>query len=81
MVVADGPAPASLRDISGIGAFLETNARPVLGSVVRFHHPDAGMIDARVSGISQDGIQIAFSGDSKAVAFALAAITSDMTRG
>lgn len=81
MLVADAPAPAALRDISGNGAFLETNARPPLNSKVRFQHPDAGAIDAHVSSIAPDGIRIAFSGDSTAVAFALAAITSDMTQG
>ena len=48
MIVADRPAPAALRDISGNGAFLETNARPALDSRISFHHPEAGMIDARV---------------------------------
>lgn len=81
MIVTERPAPAALRDISGFGAFLETNARPPLNSAVRFLHPDAGTIEARVSSFAPDGIRIAFSGDSKAVAFALAAITSDMTQG
>jgi hypothetical protein len=81
MLVSDTPAPAALRDISGTGAFLETNARPPLNSKVSFHHPDAGAIDAHVSSFAQDGIRIAFRGDSNAVAFALAAITSDMTQG
>jgi PilZ domain. len=80
LLVADTPVPAALRDISGSGAFLETNARPALQSMVRFHHPDAGFIDARVDGIANDGIRIAFSGDSASVAFALTAITADMTQ-
>ena len=41
----------------------------------------AGAIDASVCGFDLDGIRIAFSGDSSAVAFALTAITTDMTRG
>lgn len=81
MITADHPAPAALREISGNGAFLETNARPALDSRVRFHHPEAGVIDARVLSVAHDGIRIGFSGDSSAVAFALAAITSDMTQG
>ena len=81
MIVAERPAPAGLRDISGSGAFLETNARPPLESQVRLHHPEAGMIDARVSSFAHDGIRIAFAADSYSVAFALTAITSDMTRG
>jgi hypothetical protein len=81
MLIAETPSPAALRDISGSGAFLETNARPPLESDVRFHHPDAGVIDARVASFAPDGIRIAFFGDSASVAFALAAITSDMTQG
>jgi hypothetical protein len=81
VIVTDRPAPAALRDISGSGAFLETNARPPLDSTVRFLHPEAGTIDARVSSFAHDGIRIAFLGDSRSVAFALAAITSDMTQG
>ena len=81
MIVADRPAPAALRDISGNGAFLETNARPLLGTMIALHHPEAGMIDARVLSVAHDGIRIGFAGDANAVAFALAAITSDMTRG
>jgi hypothetical protein len=80
MLIADTPVPAALRDISGSGAFLETNARPPMASKVIFHHPEAGAIDALVTGFAQDGIRISFSGDSAAVAFALAAITSDMTQ-
>lgn len=79
VLLADSPAPAALRDISGCGAFLETNARPAIGSLVRFLHPEAGAIDAEVKGIARDGIEIAFAGDSGAVAFALTAITTDMT--
>ena len=79
VLISDLPAPAALRDISGSGAFLETNARPPLGSLVHFHHPEAGGIDARVSGFANDGIKLAFAADSGSVAFALAAITADMT--
>ena len=81
MLIAETPAPAALRDISGNGAFLETNARPPLDSEVRFHHPEAGAIAARVSSFAKDGIRIDFSGDAAAIAFALTAITSDMTQG
>jgi hypothetical protein len=80
MLMADRPAPAALREISGTGAFLETNARPPLDSTVSFHHPEAGAIHGLVLSIAHDGIRIGFPGDSKSVAFALAAITSDMTQ-
>lgn len=81
LLISDAPAPAALREISGHGAFLETNARPPIGSNVRFHHPEAGAIEARVAGFASDGISLAFAGDSGSVAFALTAITTDMTRG
>ena len=80
-VVADVPTPAALREISGLGAFVETNARPGLNSAVRFHHPEAGSIDAIVTAVANDGIRIAFSKGTASMAFALAAIASDMTQG
>jgi hypothetical protein len=80
-ILWDGrPAPATLRQISARGAFLETNARPPIGRAVSFHHPDAGKIAASVSAIAPDGIHLAFAGDGPAIAFALAAIGADMTR-
>ena len=79
ILFAEHPAPAALRSVSGSGAFLETNARPELGSRVTLRHPEAGSIAARVSAVSDGGIALA--GDSKAVAFALAVITMDMSNG
>lgn len=79
ILVTETPAPAVLREISARGAFLETNARPELESDVRFHHPDAGTINARVSSVSSDGVRITFPAGVSAVAFALTAITADMT--
>ena len=32
VLIGDAPAPAALREVSASGAFLETNARPPLGS-------------------------------------------------
>lgn len=74
------PAPAAIRDISARGAFLETNQRPALGSRVELRHPEAGTILAEVSALARDGIGVAFECDSTSVAFALAAIASDMSR-
>lgn len=74
------PAPAAIRDISARGAFLETNQRPPLGSRVELRHPVAGSIGGRVRAIAPDGIEIAFAVDARSVAFALAAITADMSR-
>ena len=80
VLIAELPAPAALREVSATGAFLETNARPQLGSGVELHHPEAGAIAGIVEGVSEDGIRIGFSCSEKSVAFALAAITSDMSR-
>lgn len=79
VLVADRPAPAALRDISATGAFLETNCRPSLGTTVELRHPEAGAIAGTVSSLASDGIRIGFAGNEKSVAFALAAITADMS--
>ena len=80
LVAGTAPAPAAIRDISARSAFLETNQRPPLGSRVELRHPEAGTIAGEVSLIARDGIGVAFTGDVKSVAFALAAIASDMSR-
>jgi len=80
VLIADLPVPAALRDISAAGAFLETNARPALGSAVELLHPEAGTIEATVRSLADDGIAIAFECGEQSVAFALAAITADMSR-
>jgi hypothetical protein len=80
VLIADLPVPAALREISATGAFLETNARPPLGTDIELHHPEAGAIAGIVQGISGDGIRIAFDCGESSVAFALAAITADMSR-
>ena len=77
---APAPAPAALRRISAAGAFLETNARPELGSIVELHHPDAGAITATVCGVASDGVEIGFVCGEDSVGFALAAIAADMSR-
>lgn len=80
VLLAGSPSPAALRDISGRGAFLETNARPDVGSRVTLHHPEAGVIEAYVRAVAADGVQLGFDCGHASVAFALAAITSDMSR-
>ncbi len=80
VLIAELPVPAALREISAAGAFLETNARPALGSLVELHHPEAGAIAGVVQGVSGDGIKIRFDCGEQSVAFALAAITADMSR-
>ena len=80
VLVAGRPAPAALREISAIGAFLETALRPPVGAWVELRHPDAGIISGRVREIAADGIAIAFICCERSVAFALAAIAADMSR-
>jgi hypothetical protein len=80
MLIAEVPAPAALREISGGGAFLETNARPPLGASVELHHPDAGSIRGTVHALAEDGVGIGFAYGERSVAFALAAIAADMSR-
>lgn len=79
ILIADAPAPAALRSISGAGAFLETNARPEIGRTVTLHHPEAGMIGGEVITLAHDGVGLAFDRSAAAVAFALGAVASDMT--
>lgn len=80
VLVADRPVAAMLRDISGAGAFLETNACPEPGSKVELRHPEAGSIPARVRAVCGDGVEIAFIPSPASVGFALAAIAADMCR-
>jgi hypothetical protein len=79
VLIADAPSPAALREVSGAGAFLETNARPALGTIVELRHPDAGAIRGEVRSLADDGIGIAFATGEGSVAFALAAIAADMS--
>lgn len=80
VLIADLPTPAALREVSATGAFLETNARPPLGAGVELQHPEAGAISGTVCSVAEDGIAIGFECGEQSVAFALAAITSDMSR-
>jgi hypothetical protein len=77
---ADTPAPAALDRVSGRGAHLRSNAKPVCGAIVTLVHPAAGEIQGEVHAVTDNGIELAFAGDEAAVAFALGAITADMTR-
>jgi len=80
VLIAELPVPAALRQVCATGAMLDTNARPPLGTAVELHHPEAGAIAGTVLAISGDGIEIAFSCSEHSVAFALAAITADMSQ-
>src|SRR3546814_8379289 len=79
VLLCDGPFPASLRQVSANGAFLETNARPAIGRQIELLHPDAGQISAAVEGHGLEGIQIRFDGSAPAAAFALTAIVAEMS--
>lgn len=79
VLIADAPAPAGLREVSATGAFLETNARPSIGTRIELHHPEAGAIAGVVRSVAADGLEIGFACSEQSVAFALAAITSDMS--
>jgi hypothetical protein len=81
VLLAGAPSPAALRDISARGAFVETNARPEIGAGVELRHPEAGAIEAVVVAVAKDGVELAFTCSEASMAFALAAITADMTRG
>ena len=80
VLIAETPVPAALREVSATGAFLETNARPAIGSEVELHHPEAGAIGGVVQALAGDGIRLGFEFGEHSVAFALAAITADMSR-
>jgi hypothetical protein len=80
VLVAGTPAPAALHEISATAAFLETNARPALGSRVELHHPEAGIIEGVVAAVSADGVRLAFPCSEKSTGFALAAIAADMSK-
>ena len=70
VLIADQPVPAALRDISATGAFLETNARPALGTQIELHHPEAGAIAGVVRALSNTGVEISFHCGEQSVAFA-----------
>ena len=71
--------PARLSAISATGATLDTNARPPLGETVQLHHPEAGILAARVSYHSRDGVGLSFDLSDSAVSFAMLALATDMT--
>ena len=80
LLIAGEPAPGALRTVSATGAFLETNARPAVGTTVELRHPEAGAIQATVRAVGSDGVELGFACSEQSVAFALAAIAADMSR-
>ena len=80
LLLADRPMPVAIREISGAGAWIETSVRLAPGARVQLRHPQAGTIAGEVVGHDREGLRIAFDRSETAVAFALAAITADMSR-
>jgi hypothetical protein len=80
LLIADRPVPAALREVSGAGAWIETSVQLDSGARVQLRHPQAGTIAAHVIGHDKEGLRLAFDRSEAAVAFALAAIASDMSR-
>ena len=80
LLLADRPMPVALREVSGAGAWIETSTRLASGTRVQLRHPQAGTIAGEVVGQDREGLRLAFDRSEAAVAFALAAITADMSR-
>lgn len=76
----EGQQSVALRAIDGRGAQLDSDHPPALGTIVELRHPEAGSIRATVSEIGHGSLRISFDGAENAIAYALSAIVSDMTR-
>lgn len=75
----DGPLTGRLRDISGTGAFIETEHQVAIGTRVRLIHSVAGAIETKVSRVSEDGLGLLFSLGDESVTFALRTVAAEMT--
>jgi hypothetical protein len=75
-----GPSVRSVAQHRRTWRWLDSDHPHALGSIVELHHPEAGSIRATVSEIGLGSIRISFDGAEQAIAYALSAITSDMTR-
>lgn len=80
LLIGERPAPAALIEVSGRGARLATTLCPAPGARVALHHPEAGAIAASVIGGDASDLRLAFDEGAASVAFALAAVTADMSR-
>lgn len=80
MLVGAEDARASVVRLSAREVILETSARPAIGTSVALAHPEAGTIAGVVDAHGAGGITLRLDGGEHAVAFALAAIMSDMSR-
>lgn len=80
LLIGERPAAAALIEVSGRGARLATTLCLAPGARVSLHHPEAGAIAASVIGGDASNLKLAFDEGIESVAFALAAVTADMTR-
>ena len=80
LLIAGTQLPVRLKAVSGSGAEVRTSSAPALGTCVVLRHPVAGAIEGRVDSMGAGSVRIAFDRDERSVAFALAAITADMSR-
>src|SRR3546814_8812042 len=71
VLVCERPFPASLRDVSANGAFLETNAWPDIGGRVELLSPDAGQIARAVRAHGLARIELSSARHAPAAALAL----------
>ncbi|MFZ5610320.1 MAG: PilZ domain-containing protein [Pseudomonadota bacterium] len=78
VVTVDGlRLEARLRDISGMGAYFLSPARPDLETLVVLQHPDAGRLEGRIARHGPDGFAIALPDEYKTLVFALKMISLD----
>ena len=75
----DQSIPVALHDVSASGASLVTGARLPIGTSVDLIHPEAGSITGTISCVRSGMIEVEFDRSEYSMAFALAAITADMS--
>ena len=71
--------PCRIGRLSAAGAFVETMARPTLGSPLVLVHPVIGGIAGTVAGHALNGVSLSFELTEESSAFALAVTANDMT--
>jgi threonine synthase len=80
VLMGDNPMLAAIKEIASNGAVLETSSDPAIGSAVELHHPEAGVLSARVVERLKTGVRVAFSAGDRATRFALSVMTTDAKR-
>ncbi len=69
----------TLEEVSASGAYVHTEHRLPLGTLVSLQHPTGGHILASVVRLTANGFGVAFDLGEPSVTFALRAIAGDMT--